>query len=83
MLSIIFNITTIIGSFTLGKVYEINTTKITNETLVKIVFSIVALIIAAGFIVMIIIPFNVITYSILIAIEGFGIGGLYNTLTCN
>lgn len=83
MLSIIFNVTTIIGSFILGKVYEIKTTKITNETLVTIVFSIVGLIIVVGFIVMIVIPFSVVTYSILIAIEGFGIGGFYNTLTCN
>lgn len=54
-----------------------------NSLLVQYVFVIIGFIVMIGFIIMIEINFSVIAFGFLIAIEGFGIGGFYNMLTCN
>lgn len=83
---IIFNISTIIGSLFLGKLYEnsINAENIFTYKHIQYLLACLSLIVIACLIVLVNLEqYNLIVFGLILSLTGFVIGGIFNILTTN
>jgi hypothetical protein len=83
LVSIIFNLSTIIGASIFGKFYESSSNK-NNYISLQYINVVMGIMMVAGMVVLIKMEtYSFLSYTIVIVVEGFICGGMLNILTSN